>query len=167
MIFIFFHFYTKIYNFFCSLNRGLVHLIWTQKKIIFLTFFHLFFYCFNHPFSEMDPNNNPFNTQNSSNYPFNTQNSSNYSFNYPNPNTYQHQNQSSNHQYPQNMPNCGFAPNFAMPSAVPNFIHIMEQCHIHLNHLLTVLPLKWEMKMFTMLGQLNFLNFLRKWLLVA
>ncbi|KAL9670209.1 hypothetical protein QQ045_007760 [Rhodiola kirilowii] len=59
----------------------------------------------------MDPNNNPFNTQNSSNYPFN----------YQNPNNYQFQNQSSNQQRPQNMPNYGFAPNFNMPSSIPNF----------------------------------------------
>ena len=30
--FLFFYFYTKIHDFFLSINRDLVHLIWTQKK---------------------------------------------------------------------------------------------------------------------------------------
>jgi hypothetical protein len=30
--FLFFYFYTKIHDFFFSINRDLVHLIWTQKK---------------------------------------------------------------------------------------------------------------------------------------
>ena len=57
----------------------------------------------------MDHNNDPFNIQNLSNFPFN----------YPNLGNYQFQNQSSN--TPQNIPNFGFAPNFFMPSSVPNF----------------------------------------------
>ena len=40
-------------------------------------------------------------------------------FNYPNLGNYQFQNQSSN--TPQNIPNFGFAPNFFMPSFVPNY----------------------------------------------
>ncbi|XP_058762812.1 glutathione S-transferase T3-like [Vicia villosa] len=53
----------------------------------------------------MDPNNNPFNTQNSTNYPFN----------------YIFQNQSSNKQGPQNIPNYGFPPNFIMSSSNPSY----------------------------------------------
>ena len=53
------------------------------------------------------------------NDPFNIQNSSNFLFNYPNLNNYQFQNQSPNTS--PNMPNYGFAPNFLMPSSVPNY----------------------------------------------
>jgi hypothetical protein len=116
------NFYTKIHHFFSSINRDLVCLIWTQKKIssFSLSFNLSISLCF-----EMDPNNYHFNTQNSSNYPLNYQNPNNYQdpnqiSNYQNPNNYQDPNQFPN-QRPQNIQNFGMPPNFNHSSSVPNF----------------------------------------------
>src|ERR1044072_3425975 len=120
-----FFFKKKLYqnsSFFSSINRDLVCLIWTQKKIpsFSLSFNLSISLCF-----EMDPNNYHFNTQNSSNYTFSYQNPNNYQdpnqiSNYQNPNNYQDPNQFPN-QRPQNIQNFGMPPNFNRSSSVPNF----------------------------------------------